>query len=238
MLKKLALITTSLFLLAACKTLDVQKAINAIDSLQPQALTEETVIQGLKEALNKGTNESVVQTNRKGGFSDNPMIRIPVPEQLDKVANAVTKIGLGRYVEAFEVKMNRAAESATKEARVVFISAISQMSINDAWNILKGADNAATQFFRQRSEAELTQRFAPIVTNHMKKVGFYGDYKRLLNSYEKIPFTQKPDLDIERYIVNKTLDGLFLLVAEEEKKIRTNPAKRTTELLKKVFAAQ
>jgi hypothetical protein len=238
MLKKLTLITTALILVASCKTMEIQKAIDAIDSLQSQTLSEEKVVQGLKEALKKGTNESILQTNRKGGFSDNPTIRIPVPEQLDKVAEAVTKIGLGRYVDSFEVKMNRAAESATKEARTVFMSAISQMSIADAWNILQGADNAATQFFRQRSETELALRFAPIVTSNMNKVGFYNDYKKLLTTYEKIPFTKKPDLDIERYIVNKTLDGLFVLVAEEEKKIRNNPAKRTTELLRKVFAAQ
>ncbi|NVJ65796.1 MAG: DUF4197 domain-containing protein [Gammaproteobacteria bacterium] len=225
-----------LFALGSCKSTDVARVLDALN--QQQGLSQQTVAAGLKQALQVGTEKTVFNTNRDGGFSNNPLIKILVPEKLDKVASTVRKIGLGSYVDQFELQMNRAAESAAGEAKAVFFDAISGMSWQDAWGILKGGDNAATDYFKQHTTAALTSRFKPIIQTNMQKVGFYNDYNKLIDTYNAIPFTQKQDLSIETYVTDKALDGLFTLVAEEEAKIRQDPLARTTELLRKVFAAQ
>jgi len=132
--------------------------------------------------------------------------------------------------------MNRAAESASKEAKQIFISSISQMSFTDAWQILRGSDDAATQYFKRTTSLQLRSKFRPIIQKSMQKVGFYQDYRTLLKTYDAIPFTKKPDLNIETYILQKSLDGLFTLVAQEEKKIRHDPVARVTDLLERVFS--
>lgn len=224
------------FLLTSCKTTDLNRVLNTIGS--NQQLSEQTVVAGLKQALEVGTKNSVNSTNRRGGFSNNPLIKIAVPQQLNDVASGLRKVGLGSYVDNFEGQMNRAAEKASGEAKAVFINAISSMSIADAWGILRGGDNAATNYFRNKTEVSLERRFQPIITSSMEQVGFYKDYKQLLGAYDKLPFSDKPNMDIEDYVMGETLDGLFTLVAQEEKKIRDNPVARTTELLQKVFAQQ
>jgi hypothetical protein len=231
-------ITTVLaaLLLTSCKTTDINRVLEGLGG--NQQLSNETVVAGLKQALEVGTKNSVNSTNKPGGFSNNPLIKIAVPDELDNVAGALRKVGLGSYVNNFERQMNRAAEKASGEAKDVFIGAISSMSISDAWGILRGGDNAATNYFREKTQASLERRFAPIITNNMQKVGFYNDYKQLLGAYQKLPFTEKPNMNIEDYVMDETLDGLFTLVAQEEKKIRDNPVARTTELLQKVFSQQ
>lgn len=222
--------------LASCKTTDINRVLGTIGG--NQQLSEQTVVAGLKQALEVGTKNSVTSTNRRGGFSDNPLIRIAMPEKLDNAASALRTVGLGSYVDNFEGQMNRAAEKASGEAKEVFIGAISSMSISDAWGILRGGDNAATNYFRQKTQTNLERRFQPIITSSMQKVGFYNDYKQLLGAYDKLPFSDKPNMNIEDYVMTETLDGLFTLVSQEEKKIRDNPVARTTELLQKVFAQQ
>lgn len=231
-------ITTVLaaLLLTSCKTTDINRVLEGLGG--NQQLSNETVVAGLKQALEVGTKNSVNSTNKPGGFSNNPLIKIAVPDELDNVAGALRKVGLGSYVNNFERQMNRAAEKASGEAKDVFIGAISSMSISDAWGILRGGDNAATNYFREKTQASLERRFQPIITNNMEKVGFYNDYKQLLGAYQKLPFTEKPNMNIEDYVMDETLDGLFTLVAQEEKKIRDNPVARTTELLQKVFSQQ
>ena len=226
----------AVFLASSCKTTDINRVLDSLGS--NQGLSEETVVAGLKQALEVGTKNSVNSTNREGGFSNNPLIKIAVPEKLDKAASALRKVGLGSYVDNFEGQMNRAAEKASGEAKDVFIDAISSMSIADAWGILRGGDNAATNYFRDKTQSNLENRFQPIITSSMEKVGFYNDYKQLLGAYEKLPFSDKPNVNIEDYVMEETLDGLFTLVAQEEKKIRDNPVARTTELLQKVFSQQ
>lgn len=234
---KIAIMTvlTALFL-TSCKTTDINRVLQGLGG--NQQLSNETVVAGLKQALEVGTKNSVNRTNKPGGFSNNPLIKIAVPEELDNVAGALRKVGLGSYVNSFEQQMNRAAEKASGEAKDVFIGAISSMSISDAWGILKGGDNAATDYFREKTQTNLERRFQPIITSSMEKVGFYNDYKQLLGAYQKLPFTEKPNMNIEDYVMDETLDGLFTLVAQEEKKIRENPVARTTELLQKVFSQQ
>lgn len=231
------IVCIALLSLTSCKTADLQKVVDVLGAGNSQ-LSQETVVAGLKQALEVGTKNSVFKTNRDGGFSNNSLIKILVPQELEKVASTVRKIGLGSYVDKFELQMNRAAESASGQAKDVFVSAISSMSLQDAWGILRGGDNAATNYFKQKTESSLRSKFAPIITSNMKKVGFYNDYQTLLGTYNKIPFTNKPDLNIENYVMSETLDGLFMLVADEEAKIRNNPLARTTELLQKVFSQQ
>lgn len=221
-------------LLFGCKSTDLRQIADSLQQVQ-QTLDNKTVIAGLKQALEIGTSNSVTKTSKIGGFSNNPLIRIAIPDQLNKVESTLRKIGLNQYVDRFELQMNRAAESASKEAKQIFIASISQMSFSDAWQILDGPDDAATQYFKQTTNIQLSDKFRPIIKQSMQKVGFYQDYKNLLKTYESIPFTKKPDLNIETYILQKSLYGLFTLVAQEEKKIRHDPVARVTDLLQRVF---
>jgi len=222
-------------ILLSCKSSDVRELANQLQQGETP-LDSKTVVAGLKQALEVSTRNSVDKTSKVGGFSDNPLIRIAIPQELQKVESSLRKIGLGRYVDKFETQMNRAAESASKEATRIFTSSITKMTFSDAWNILRGSDDAATQYFKQNTSSELSAKFKPIIKNSMGQIGFYDDYKNMLKTYQSIPFTQKPDLNIETYILQKSLDGLFALVAQEEKKIRQNPTARVTDLLKQVFA--
>lgn len=234
---KVAIFLLTFLSLSSCKTTDVQRVFDTLGGAN-QPLSEQTVVAGLKQALEVGTENAVFKTNKTGGFSNNPLIKIMVPDQFSDVATKVRQIGLGSYVDKFELQMNRAAEQASGEAKQVFFSVISGMTVQDAWGILRGGENAATQYFKTKTERQLEQKFAPIINNNMQKVGFYSDYRRLLNTYDNIPFTDKPNLDIEEYVMSETLDGLFTLVADEEAKIRRDPVARTTELLQKVFSQQ
>jgi hypothetical protein len=231
---RLLLTLTLVAFLGSCKNLDMKQVAQAIQDYQ-QPLDEATVVNGLKQALEVGTRNSVSETSKVGGFYNNPLIHIALPPELTKVSKTLRKFKLGSYVDNFERQMNRAAEVASVEAKDIFLESIMEMSLADGWSILRGSDDAATQYFRRTTESKLTTKFRPAITNSMKSVGFYNDYRALLKTYEKLPFTKKPDLNIENYILKQSLDGLFLLVAAEEKKIRTDPSARVTDLLKSVF---
>ncbi len=220
----------------SCKSTDLKQITDSLQQLK-QPLDEKTVVAGLKQALEISTGNSISQTSKVGGFSDNALIHIAIPEQLSKVGSTLRKIGLGQYVDSFELQMNRSAELASKGAEQIFIASISQMTFTDAWQILRGPDNAATEYFRRTTHVPLSNRFRPIIKHSMEKIGFYRDYTKLLKTYDSIPFTKKPDLNIETYILQKSLDGLFILLAQEEKKIRRNPVARVTALLERVFGS-
>lgn len=222
--------------LISCQSSDLRQIADSLQQEQ-QPLDNKTVVEGLKQALEIGTSNSVAKTGKIGGFSDNPLIHIAIPQPLNKVESTLRKIGLDQYVDRFELQMNRAAESASKEAKQIFISSISQMSFTDAWQILRGPDDAATQYFKQTTDVQLRSKFRPIIQQSMNKIGFYEDYKALLKTYDSIPFTKKPDLNIETYILQESLNGLFLLIAQEEKKIRKDPVARVTDLLRRVFGS-
>ena len=198
-------------------------------------LTLDTVVAGLKEALEVGTENAVDQVSDSGGYSANSLIRIPMPEQLEGMASALRKIGLDSSVDAFEERMNRAAELAADEAIPVFADAITSMTFADARGILDGGDTAATDYFRDKTSAELASRYAPIVADEMETVQAVSLYNDLVGRYNKIPLVPKVECNIEDYVTEKALDGLFTVLAQEEEKIRENPAARTTELLKTVF---
>jgi hypothetical protein len=200
-------------------------------------LDEQTVIAGLKEALKVGTERTVLDTSSVDGFLDNALIRIALPEQYDGMANTLRKVGLGRYVDELAIAMNRSAEQAAGEAREVFWSSITAMGVGDAYGILKGNDTAATDYFRLKTAETLRQRFEPIVRSKMAQVELYQVSSQLISHYNAIPFVEKPAaVNLDDYVTEKTLSGLFTVLAQEEKKIRQDPAARTTELLKKVFS--
>lgn len=231
----LPLLAGALFMMS-CASIDTGALGEAI--LKGRPLDEETVVAGLKDALRVGTENGVSTTSSVDGFLGNALIRIAIPEEYDKFASALRTAGFGGQVEELEIAMNRAAERASGEAKGVFWSAITGMSIADAFDILRGEDDAATQYFRGKTEAELTVRFQPIVDEKMEEVGLYRVYDELAGYYEKLPFVEQPALDLKAYVTGRALDGLFVVLAQEEKLIRDDPAARTTELLKRVFGSE
>ena len=209
--------------------------LGSLGGLAGGAKSESTVVAGLKEALAVGTQNAVGITSREGGYLDNPLIRIGLPGGLDKLAKGLRAVGFGGQVDELELAMNRAAEQAAGEATDVFVGAIRQMTFSDALGILDGGDTAATEYFERTTRPELASRFEPIVAEKMGQVGVVQSYDALLARYRSIPFTQSPSLDIRSYVTDRALDGLFTVLGEQERKIRTDPAARTTALLKQVF---
>ncbi len=198
-------------------------------------LTTAEVAEGLKEALINGTTKGSDQASQVDGYFKNPQIKVPFPPDVKKVEDRLRQIGMGNEVDKFVMTLNRGAEDAAKEAKPIFISAIKQMTVQDAWAILKGEENAATEYLRKTTSAQLYEKFRPVVANSLSKVNatkYYGD---LVTAYNKIPMVEKVNPDLEDYATNKAMDGLFLLIAQEEKNIRQDPVARTTDLLKRVF---
>ncbi|MCK4979317.1 MAG: DUF4197 domain-containing protein [Candidatus Delongbacteria bacterium] len=203
-----------------------------------QGLSSTEIIKGLKEALAVGAANSTILTSKKDGFNKNAIIRIPFPPEAKKVRKAVLKLGLKGIVKDFEKSLNRAAEEASKKALPIFKSAITRMTIRDGINILKGANNAATVYLRSKTEAALIAEFTPVVKRAVASVEVTKYWKPVADAYNTTTiFTGEkavnPDLD--KYITQKALDGLFHLIAEEELKIRKDPIARITDILKRVF---
>jgi hypothetical protein len=199
-------------------------------------LDEQTVIAGLREALRVAAGRSVEQTGRQDGFLGNALIRIPLPQSYREVATGLRRIGLGGRVDELEVAMNRAAEQAAREAQSVLWQAVQSMTIEDAFGILRGSDTAATDYFRGRTSTTLQQRFQPIVQEKMEAVGLYRLHNELAGAYLALPFSNRDHLvDIDRYVTDGALEGLFTVLAQEEQRIRQDPIARTTDLLRRVF---
>lgn len=201
----------------------------------PNSLTNDEVISGLREALTVGTNQSTALASKLDGFYKNPAIFIPFPTEAQKVKEYALKVGLTAQVNKFEMTLNRAAEEATKSAAPIFINAIKGMSITDGFSILKGNDDAATVYLKNKTSPELIKLFSPIVKNAINKVQLTKYWSPLATSYNKVPLVQKVNPDLNAYVTDKAIQGLFKLLADEELKIRKNPAARVSELLKKVF---
>lgn len=207
---------------------------------QTSALTNEEVIRGLKEALRVGAQNAVAFTSKADGFNKNSLIKIPFPEEAIKVKNAALSLGLNQQVETFETTLNRAAEKASSEAVAVFVNAISNMSIQDGFNILRGDSTAATSFLMKSTTTELKQKFSPIVQKAIDEVNLTSYWEPLTKAYNQTTlFTgnQPVNADLNAYVTDKALSGLFFYVANEEKKIRKDPAARVTDILKRVFGA-
>jgi len=198
--------------------------------------SDEKVASGLKEALEIGTGNAVASTGRPDGFFGNEAIRILMPEKLQRLDKGLRAVGLGSQIDEFVLSMNRAAERAAPSAKSIFKDALGQMTISDAKQILRGGDTAATEYFRGKTSERLTAGFLPIVTASLTEVGATKRYKDLVGRYSALPFMSSPSLDLDRYVTDKALDGLFRVLGEEERKIRKDPAARVTKLLKEVFA--
>jgi hypothetical protein len=200
-------------------------------------LSDAKIGSGLKEALRVGTETAVSLTGKTDGYFANQAIKILMPSQLQTADKGLRMVGYGPQLDEFVLSMNRAAEAAAPGAKKIFGDAIGEMSIEDARKIWSGGDNSATQYFRSKTSDRLTAAFAPVVDRAMNQVGVTRQYKELLGRAQSIPFLRTDSLDIDHYVLGKALDGLFVVLGEQEKQIRTNPAARTTDLLKEVFAA-
>ena len=192
--------------------------------------------QAIRQALSQSADTAVNQLGRTDGFWANPQVRIPLPEELHRVEKILRRYGLERYVEEFAESLNRAAEVAVPVAKPVLLAAIHDMSLNDVVGIVRGSDDAATHYFRMHTEAVLRERLKPIVADATTHANVTAAYKRLMKKAVLLEKAVEPGrLDLDAYITSAALDGLYLLMAEEEKRIRRNPLARTTDLLKKVF---
>jgi len=200
-------------------------------------LTNTQIDAGLREALRIGTGTVVSQLGTANGFNLDPKIHIPLPGTLAKVDSALSAVGMGSLTQDLELRINRAAEAATPKAKALFVNAISQMTINDAKNILTGPQDAATQFLRNSMGPGLSQEMQPLIQNALSQAGAIRAYDQVMGQYANLPFMPDVKSDLNNYVTNKAMDGIFYYVAQEEAAIRTNPAKRTTELLKTVFSA-
>lgn len=199
-------------------------------------LTESKIASGLKEALQVGTENTVKLTGRPGGYLKNEAIKILMPEKLQTLEKGLRAMGYGPKVDEFVMGMNNAAERAAPKAKQIFWDAIAEMSFADATKILHGSETAATDYFKDKTSAKLVTAFKPEVDKAMNEVGATRQYKELFGLFQSIPFAKTESLDLDHYVTTKGLDGLFHVLGEEEKKIRTNPAARVTDLLKEVFA--
>lgn len=228
------LLVIFMVILTACETLKLGDLQQVLDNSGGNLATDK-IIAGLKQALDVGTENAVKQLSQNGGFSKSNLYRIGMPKELQDVGNTMKQLGLGFLVESFEGKMNEAAEQASSQAGPVFLDAIKQMTFADAKEILYGSDTAATDYLRKTTSAKLIKLYQPIVEKNMNAVGVVQTYSELMKKYDAIPFKSKPKFSLENYITDKALNGMFAVLAKEEKKIRKDPAARTTELLKEVF---
>ena len=203
--------------------------------LNRASLSDERVAAGLREALQVGTGNAVQLTGRPDGYFRNEAIKIVMPAQLRTIEKGLRRVGYGRQVDEFILSMNRAAEGAAPLAKDIFWNAIKQLTFDDARHILSGGDSAATEYFRRKTSEELTVAFRPVVERSMNEVGATRRYEDLTRRAQSVPFVHIQTLDIGAYVVAKALDGLFHVLSEEERKIRTDPAARVTSLLKEVF---
>jgi hypothetical protein len=190
---------------------------------------------GLQEALKVGTENAVLQTGQTDGFFANKTIKILMPKSLQAMEQPLRLVGFGPKIDEFVLGMNRAAEKAVPFAKEIFWDAIGQMSFDDAKRILNGGDTSATDYFKGRTSKKLRIAFLPAVENAMNEVGVNRQYNELLGKYQSVPFAKSVTFDVNQYVTEKATDGLFSVVGQEEKKIRTNPAARVTDLLKDVF---
>ncbi len=205
------------------------------DGTNSSSLTKDRAALGLREALSVGVANAVTQTGRRDGFFRNELIKILLPAKLQHAERTLRTFGAGKQVDSFVLGMNRAAEQAAPQARGIFTDAVRGMSFSDVWGILRGGDTAATDYFRARTTTKLSAAFAPIVSRSMENVGAARQYKSLMSRYGNLPFVSNGAVDINKYVVDESLQGLFTVVAQQERDIRRNPAARVTQILRDVF---
>ena len=215
-----------------------ESALSGDASAAGGALSIDEITRGLKEALTTGSNTVVSQLGAAKGFSADPAIRIPLPKSLLKARDIAKKVGLQGSFDDLELKLNEAAEEATPKAKALFVTAIKDMSVDDAKGILQGPDDAATEYFRGKTGANLQQQMRPIVDSALANVGAVSSFNSLLAKYYNIPLAPKVDADLTGHVVDEGSDGIFYYLAQEEKSIRENPLKRTSQILQRVFGSR
>lgn len=198
-------------------------------------LTVGEISQAFKDALHIGTENVVGQLGSFNGFNADPNIHIPLPDELNNAKNMLAKIGMSHLLEDLELKLNRAAESATPKAKALFWDAITKMSFEDVKAIYKGPENTATKYFQNKMSTPLSKEFRPIVEDSLSQVGAIQSYDKAIGQYQSLPFVPNVKADLTNYVIEKGLEGIFYYIAKEEAAIRQNPAKQTTALLKRVF---
>ena len=208
----------------------------ALGTSEDTDLSSDTIANGLKEALEVGTRKAVENVSKEGGYLNNPKIHIPLPPRVQQAAGLMRQLGLNKMADDFEQSINRAAEKAAPQATSIMIDAIKSMTIDDARNILNGENDAATRFFEDRTRGKLADLFEPVIDTSLNEVGATRYYNQLNDKLSSVPVVgQELDMDLQDYVTDQALNGLFVMLAEEEQKIRDNPAARTSEILQQVF---
>jgi hypothetical protein len=209
-----------------------------LDAFKGEKLDDSKIVQGLKQALEIGTDNAVKDVSKLDGYYKNPQIKIPLPQTVQKVESVLRAVGYGPKVDELSLSMNRAAERAAPKAKALFWDAVKAMAFEDARKILKGSDDAATRYFEGKTRDQLHQLFTPIIHTAMDEVGVTRTYQQVNAKIKTIPYADRLKLDLDAYVTGKALDGLFYMVAEEERKIRKDPAAQVTQLLKDVFGGK
>lgn len=207
-------------------------------SAAASALSQRDIVMAFKQALTMGTQEVIGQLGTANGFNADPKIHIPLPATLSKVQKALNTVGASYLLDDLETKLNRAAELATPHAKELFINAISEMTFDDVYNIYTGPQDSATTFFRSKMSAPLSAKMSPFVNNAIAQAGVVNSYDKVMSKYQAIPFMPDVKADLTSYVVDQGIEGIFFYLAEQEKAIRQDPVRQTTDLLKKVFGVK
>lgn len=234
MLKRILCLAV-IFQLTACA--ELQNVVNNLPT-GPKELTQGQIGNGLKAALEKGITEQVTKLTAENGFYSNELVRILLPEELQKVDQGLRKIGLGNLADKGIQALNTAASDAVKTATPIFVDAVKEITFADAKNILLGEENAATNYLQTKTTTSLYGSFKPVIKNSFGKVGADQIWGNLINKYNSIPFVNKVNPDLTDYVTQEALEGVYTMIAVEEKDIRKNVTSRTSTLLKQVFALQ
>jgi len=202
-----------------------------------EAISKQDASAALKAALEKGSLAAVADLGRLDGFLGNPQVKIPLPESAQRAEHALRRFGMGKYADELIVTMNRAAESAVPQAKALFIQSVKKMTVQDAKSIIKGGETAGTEYFRRTTRGELHQRFLPIVEKATARVQLAQRYEQFADKAVAVGMLKKEEADLDEYVTQKALDGLYLMVAEEEKKVRKDPISTGSSIIRKVFGA-
>ena len=204
---------------------------------QLERLSNQDAVAGLKSALEKGSQAAVATLGRSDGFLGNPSVKIPLPESLARAERLLRQVGMGKYADELVVAMNRAAEQAVPEAKQLLVDSVRKMSVQDAKGILTGGDTAATDYFRRTTREQLHTRFLPIIKRSTAKVGVAQRYNEYAQKGAQLGLVKKEQADVDEYVAQKALDGLYFMIGEEEKKIRKDPVGAGSAIIRKVFGS-
>ncbi len=233
--KKIFPLLLLMFSIMACTE---NTARNWLQETLSQQLTSGEIGRAFKEALSIGSKNVVSQLGAKDGFNADPSIHIPLPDTLDTVKNILSKFGMSGIVDDLELKLNRAAEAATPKAKALFLDSISKMTFDDIKGIYNGPEDSATRYFKQKMTPELIKEMRPIIDQSLAQVGAIQAFDKLMSKYQALPFVPDVKAELTDHVLEKGMDGIFHYIAKEDAAIRTDPAKQTTALLRKVFGAQ